>query len=351
MAVSIKDIARLAGVSHSTVSRALRNSPLIPTKTATRIQEIAAREGYSPSAIARSLVSNKTHAIGVVVTSIADPFNGEVVAGIEELANEHGYTVILADSQADPGREVAVVRSFQARRVDAILVASSRVGALHTTLLGELKVPIVLLNNQHPSEFVHSVSFDNEAGAYQAAKHLLELGHTRIAYLGDEFGLHSDAERYRGYCCVMSEAGLPVDENLVARGDGKPEGARMVAERLLGRVGGPTAILCYNDMSALGVMSEATTRGIRIPDDLSVTGFDDIFFAPYLCPPLTTVRQPMKELGRSAMALILALLRNENAQKNSLIGGELVLRGSTAPPREPGYQSILSGKNSATRSS
>ncbi len=348
MAVSIKDIARLAGVSHSTVSRALRNSPLIPTQTTKRIQEIAAREGYSPSAIARSLVSNKTHAIGVVVTSIADPFNGEVVAGIEELANEHGYTVILANSQGDPEHEIAVVRSFQARRVDGILVASSRVGALHSTLLAELKIPIVLLNNQHPSEFVHSVSFDNEAGAYQAAKHLVELGHKRIAYLGDEFGLHSDAERYRGYSSLMTDAGLSLDDQLVAHGDGKPEGAQVAAQRLLGISDAPTAILCYNDMSALGVMSEATKRGIRIPDDLSITGFDDIFFAPYLWPPLTTVRQPMKELGRSALALMLALLRKEGAEKSILIGGQLVLRGSTAEPR---YQSILSGKNSETRSS
>ncbi|MGH9584285.1 MAG: LacI family DNA-binding transcriptional regulator, partial [Bryobacteraceae bacterium] len=150
MTVSIKDIGRLAGVSHSTVSRALRNSPLIPAETARRIQKIAKEAGYSASAVARSLVTRKTHAIGVVVTSIADPFNGEVVAGIEEAANRHGYSVILASSQADPEREIAVVRSFQERRLDGILVASSRVGALYMPLLSELKIPVVLINNQHP---------------------------------------------------------------------------------------------------------------------------------------------------------------------------------------------------------
>jgi DNA-binding LacI/PurR family transcriptional regulator len=129
MAVSIKDIARLAGVSHSTVSRALRNSPLIPPPTARRIKQIAVETGYSASAVARGLVNRKTEAIGVVVTSIADPFNGEVVAGIEEIANRHGYSVILATSQADPEREMTVVRSFRERRVDGILVASSRLGA------------------------------------------------------------------------------------------------------------------------------------------------------------------------------------------------------------------------------
>ncbi len=351
MPVSIKDIARLAGVSHSTVSRALRKSSLIPFETAERIRRIAESEGYSPSAVARGLVTSKTEAIGVVVTSIADPFNGEVVAGIEELANEQGYTVILANSKADPAREVAVVRSFQARRVDGILVASSRVGALHTPLLSELRIPIVLLNNQHPSAFVHSVSFDNEAGAYEATRHLVKLGHKEIAYLGDRFGLHSDSERYEGYRKMLAEAGLAVQEQLVIHADGKPEAARLAARQLLALKRMPTAVFCYNDMTALGVLSEAALNGIVVPRDLSVTGFDDIFFASYLNPPLTTVRQPMKELGRRAMQLLLALLRKEQTDRTILVEGQLVVRGSTAEPRSPDHQSIFSGKNSVTRSS
>ncbi len=156
MPVSIKDIARIAGVSHSTVSRALRNSPLIPSKTTLRIQKIAHDARYIASAIARGLVTRKTHALGVIVTSIANPFNGEVVAGIEDVANELGYSVILATSQADPEREMSVVRSFRERRVDGVLVASSRVGALYIPLLDELQIPVVLINNQHPSRFLHS---------------------------------------------------------------------------------------------------------------------------------------------------------------------------------------------------
>src|SRR6202000_682912 len=141
MAVSIKDIARLAGVSHSTVSRALRDSPLIPEPTARRIKQIAAHMSYSASAVGRSLVTRKTEAIGVVVTSIDDPFNGEVVAGIEEVANGYGYSVILATSQTDPEREMRVVRSFGELRVDGILVASSRLGANYLGLLSELNIP------------------------------------------------------------------------------------------------------------------------------------------------------------------------------------------------------------------
>jgi len=344
MAISIKDIARLAGVSHSTVSRALRRSPLISPETSERVRQIAEREGYTPSALARGLVTNRSEAIGVVVTSIADPFNGEVVAGIEEVANRHGYMVLLATSQADPEREVSVVRSFQARRVDGILVASSRVGALHTPLLTELRIPIVLLNNQHPSIFVHSVSCDNRAGAYLAAHHLIDLGHREIAYLGDAHGLHSDSERFEGYQKAMRQAGYPVQQRLVVRADGKVAGARLAAQQLFS-ANRPTAICCYNDMAALGVFAEAAACNLKIPEDLSITGFDDIFCAPYLCAPLTTVRQPMKELGRQATEMMLALLRGEETERAVLIKGDLIVRGSTAKPREI-YQAIFSGKDS-----
>jgi DNA-binding LacI/PurR family transcriptional regulator len=333
MAVSIKDIARIAGVSHSTVSRALRNSPLIPPATAQRIQQIAKEAGYTASAVARSLVTRKTEAIGVVVTSIADPFNGEVVAGIEEVANRNEYSVILATSQTDPEREMTVVRSFQARRVDGILVASSRVGALYVPLLSELKIPIVLLNNQHPSEFVHSVSIDNVAGAYDATEHLIQLGHHRIAYVGDHSGLHSDAERFAGYEKALLEAGLPISSELIVRGDGKPGGGIQAVNTFLELPERPTAIFCYYDMTALGVFRTAVNCGLKVPDDLSIVGFDDLYFTSFLDPPLTTVHQPKREMGARAMELLLALLRGEEAERTVTIKGKLVVRKSTAAIR------------------
>ena len=159
--VSIKDIARLARVSHSTVSRALRGSPVVNSETAVRIQKIADEAGYRASAAARSLVIGRTNTIGVVVTNIADPFVAGVVSGIEGAAEKHGYSVFLANSNADPEREVRVVHSFEERRVDGIIVASSRVGALYLPLVERMRVPVVLLNNQHPSEFAHSVTINN----------------------------------------------------------------------------------------------------------------------------------------------------------------------------------------------
>ena len=346
MAVSIKDIARLAGVSHSTVSRALNHSPLIPVATAERIQRIAAEQGYTASAVARSLVTRKTQAIGVVVTSIADPFNGEVVAGIEEVANHEGYSVVLATSQADPQRELTVVRSFRERRVDGILVASSRLGAQYQELFDELEAPIVLLNNQHPSELAHSVSIDNMDGGYQATAHLISLGHRDIAYIGDESGLQSDEERFGGFQAAMKTAGISVREDLVVRGDGKQPKGRERAAELLGMAQRPTAIFCYNDMTALGAIEEIHAQGWTVGREVSVVGFDDLFFTASLQPPLTTFRQPKRELGKRAMQLLLAILRGQEAERKVVVHGQLIVRGSSGKP----YQAILSGKNLAAKS-
>jgi DNA-binding LacI/PurR family transcriptional regulator len=332
-AVSIKDIARLANVSHSTVSRALRDSPLIPASTRERIQLIAKQQGYSASAIARSLVTRKTYAIGVVVTSIADPFNGEVVSGIEETGNKAGYSVVLATSQADPEREMALVRSFKERRVDGVLVASSRVGALYAESLADLHIPIVLLNNQHPGDFVHSITIDNVKGAERATRHLAGLGHEKIAYIGDRLGMQSDTERYEGYKRGLRESGIRFQKQYVARGNGKPDGARESAKQLLGLENAPTAIFCYNDMSALGVLEETARRGLQIPRDVSVCGFDDLFFTPFLNPPLTTIHQPKREMGQQAMELLLNVLAGEQQKKTIKIKGELIIRKSTAHPR------------------
>jgi DNA-binding LacI/PurR family transcriptional regulator len=336
MAVSIKDIARLAGVSHSTVSRALNRSPLIPAATAERIQRIAAEKGYTASAVARSLVTRKTKAIGVVVTSIADPFNGEVVAGIEELANHEGYSVVLATSQADPQREMAVVRSFRERRVDGILVASSRLGAQYQPLSAELEAPIVLLNNQHPSELAHSVSIDNQDGGYQATAHLTALGHRDIAYIGDQSGLQSDEERFRGFQAALKKARVKLRPEFVVRGDGKLAGGKQRAADLLQLPSPPTAIFCYNDMTALGVIEAVHARGWQVGRELSVVGFDDLFFAASLQPSLTTLHQPKKELGKQAMQLLLAILRGQPAERTVVLRGQLIVRDSSGKP----YQSI-----------
>lgn len=331
---SIKDIARLAGVSHSTVSRALHNHPLVNPETSKKILQIAQKHGYRPSAAARSLVTQRTYTIGVVVTNISDPFVAGVVNGIEEVASAQGFSVFLANANADPDQEIRVVESFEERRVDGIVVTSSRVGALYLPLLARRRVPIVLLNNQHPSQYAHSIVIDSQQGSKDATRHLIDLGHRRIAYLGDRFGRQSDTERFEGYRAALHEAGIRAARQYVVRGDGKAEGAVTAVAGLLALPQPPTAICCYNDMSAIGAMHRLRAAGLTIPGDISITGFDDLHISQFLNPPLTTVRQPMFEMGRMAMDTLIAMLSDKTPQHNIQVPGTLIVRGSTAPPKE-----------------
>ena len=331
--VSIKDIARAAGVSHSTVSRALQGVPVVKPETAARIQKIALEAGYTASAVARSLVTRKTQTIGIVVTKITDPFHHEIISGVDEVANERGYSVVLADSRADPEREIRVVRSFHERRVDGIIVMSSRVGALYMPMLTEMNVPIVLVNNQRGAEgdLVHSVTIDNVQAARIATRHLIDLGHKHIAYLGNLLGVYSDTERFAGYRQALMDARIPFQAQLVAHCANIPEDAADAMQKLLALRQAPTAVFCYNDLLALGALKASGGRA-RVPHRISIVGFDDLFFAPFLDPSLTTIRQPMKKMGSLAMDLLFRLLRGNEVEKTIHVKGELIVRDSTAPP-------------------
>lgn len=330
--VSIKDIARVAGVHHSTVSRALKGRSRVSPETAARIRAIAGKAGFTVSAVARSLATQRTAMIGVVVTAITDPFHHEIIAGLDEVATAHNYSVIVADSQGEPDREVKVVRSLHERRVDAIVVLSSRVGALYMSLLTERRVPIVLVNNQRCDAAVHALTIDNVDAAYGAMQHLLDLGHWRIGYIGNENGVYSDTERLAGYRQALIDAGIAFAADLVQRADNSPDGGARAMTRLLDRPAPPTAVFCYNDMMALGAYHAARGRA-RVPEDISIVGFDDLFFARFLDPPLTTTSQPTRQMGNKAMEIALALLDGQPTERVVHIKGELVVRGSTARPR------------------
>lgn len=328
MAVSIKDIAERAGVSPSTVSRALNDHPRISRRTRERIRRLAKEMGYSPSAIARSLVAKRTFTIGLVISFISDPFLAQVVRGVEEAAIDNGYSVFLCSSYGDPTREMAVVETFRERRADGIIVTTSRVDSLYAPLLDKFKIPIVLINCR---EYAYSVSTDNLHGGQLATEHLLELGHTRIGYISSEEGGRTNLDRLEGYKMALRRYGIAFDQSLVSAGDGKVEGGKEGMKRLLALPCPPTAVFCYNDMTAIGAAAALREAGLRVPEDMSLVGFDDIDLAPYLNPPLTTVRQPRYELGRSAMEMLLALLAGE-AVTNVLLQGELIVRESSRPP-------------------
>jgi DNA-binding LacI/PurR family transcriptional regulator len=330
---SIKDIARLAQVSHSTVSRALSGSSLVSPETAKKIRRIAEETGFRASVVARSLATSRTATLGVVVTSISDPFVAEVVNGIEDEANVNDYSVFLANCHADPGRELKVVQSFEDRRVDGIVVTASRVGSLYGSQFERMRIPIVLLNNQHPSHYAHSVMIENFEASRGAVAYLVGLGHRRIAYIGDRFGYGSDSERFSGYRAALDQADIPFQPDLVVHGDGKAEAAAAAMARLLDAAEPPGAVFCYNDMTAIGALKAIRQRGLRVPADISLVGFDDLTLALYMDPPLTTVRQPKQEMGRMAVRLMLKLIAGADAGQDVKVAGELIVRESTAPPK------------------
>lgn len=334
MGVSIKDIARVAEVSHSTVSRALRDSSLISEETKARVRRVAQEMGYSPSAIARGLVTRRTQTLGVVVTTIADPFVAEVVRGVEERALDEGYSIILCQSQSDPEREIAAVEILREKRVDAIIVTASRVGSLYLPLLEKLSVPIVLINNQQEGRYVHSVGTDNLQGGQLAGHYLLELGHISLAYItGPEWAAQSRL-RLEGARQALQAQGLDFDSTHIVQGDGRCEGGQEAMARLLRSATPPTAVFCYNDLTAIGAMQAVRQAGLRVPDDISIIGYDDITYTSYVVPPLTTIKQRKYEMGSQATEMALALLDGVEAVENVLVPGELVVRESCAPPRK-----------------
>ncbi|MGD2039390.1 MAG: LacI family DNA-binding transcriptional regulator [Anaerolineae bacterium] len=333
--VSIKDIAKAASVSHSTVSRALGDSQLVSHDTKERIQRLAREMGYSPDAQARSLVMGRTQTVGVVVTTITDPFIAEIVQAIENTAQEHGYSVILASSNSEPEREIAAVEMLQSQRVDAVLVTSSRIGALYHEHLERLGVPIVLINSHHlqAGTYTYSVNFDNHHGAYLAAQHLVDLGHRRIAYVAAATDHSDNEERAAGYRQALGEAGIVFDPRLVVPGTGSAGGGERALPVLRALPDPPTAACCYNDMTAIGLIKAAQQAGLTVPDDLAVVGFDDIPLARYVCPTLTTIAQPMPDMGQFAMCMILDLVRSEGLEdeivSDIVVQGQLVVRESS----------------------
>lgn len=337
MAITIKDIARQARVSHSTVSRALRNNATIPPRTAQRIKRLAAKMGYVPSAVARSLKTSQSQALGVVVTNIADPFLSEVVRGIEEVVLEAGYSLFLAASNRDAEREKTLLHALAERRVDGAIICSSQVSEEHLRDLEKFGVPMVLVNNQIAGDFAHGIRHDDEWGGSEVTRHLLDLGHRRIAYLGNQEGGRAGADRQRGCESEMRVAGLTVNADWIICGpNGRPSGGLVGAQQFLNLNPRPTALFCYNDMMALGVLQGLKQAGLRVPADCSVAGFDDVFVAEYADPPLTTLAQPKYQLGRDAAELMLDLLKTglTDWPRVKSMRGQLRVRASTAPPPE-----------------
>jgi len=342
--ISIHDIARAAGVSHTTVSRALRDSPLISADVRRQIQSLAAEMGYIPNAVAQSLRRQQSNTVGLVVTTIADPFVGRVVRGVEDAAQRHGMSVFLSESQNNPERELAVIEMFHHRRVDGIIVAAALLDAGYEKRLERIRVPTILINQQAASSLptqirpgmLHSVSVADYSGACRAVEHLLSLGHRSIGYLGAGSRPRSNRIRQQAYRDAMSAAGLPVREGWICIAS--PERKYHTDDVADGRAllpklveAGVTGVFCYNDMIAVGALMACRDHGLDVPGQVSIVGFDDIEIAQYVTPALTTVHQPKLRLGQVAMQMLLQALDGQPVD-DPVLPTDLVVRTSTARP-------------------
>ncbi|MFZ3078469.1 MAG: LacI family DNA-binding transcriptional regulator [Bellilinea sp.] len=338
MTTTIKDIAKRTGVSHSTVSRALRGDPLISFETARRIRQAADEMAYLPSAAARSLKTNRSQVLGVIVSSIDDPFFSEIVFGVEEAAQEAGYRLFIAASQHDPAREQKIVQAMMEHRTDGVIICSSSFSPDQGRQLLEYGFPIVVVNHQGAENFHYSIFHDDVDGSRQVTRHLIELGHQRIAYLGNSLSGRTTLDRLTGFKAEMQSAGLTIPNAYIhhVAGNGPQFGLDGI-EQLLTLNQPPTAVVCFNDMLAMGVLKGCRMAGLIVPDDISVTGFDNITFSAYTHPPLTTFDQPKQSIGTEAARLLLDLLdTNPNGAvfqpKEIVLKGKLLVRNSTAAP-------------------
>ncbi len=337
MATTIKDIARQAGVSHTTVSRALHNNPLISDETTRRIQGIAAELNYHPSFVARSLKTNRSQALGVIVSHIDDPFFSEILQGIDDVAQASGYSLFIAASQHDLGREKAIVQTMREHRVDGVILCSPRYAREQGHPLYLSDIPLVAINNQAEDDYPFSIYHDDVDGAQQVCGHLIGLGHRRIGFLGDATSGRTTQERLAGFRQTMARASLESTPEFIhlVPGSSALLGYEAV-QYYLNLEHCPSALMCYNDMLAVGVLKGLRLAGLRVPEDISVTGFDNITVSEYTAPPLTTIDQPKRFLGAEAARMMLDQLANPpgSGDNNPIIKrlkGTLLIRGSTSP--------------------
>ena len=333
---TLKDVAALAGVHPGTASRAINAATrdLVNDETARRVLAAADELGYRPNPIARGLKTSRSYTVGVLIPDLTNPLFPRIVRGIQDKLEESGYTPLIANTDNDPARERADIEAMRARQVDGLITATAH---RHDDLEidgagGEL--PVVLVNRRHEQGTRPSVVADDRLGVRLAIEHLVALGHRRIAHLAGPQDLSTGYLRLQGFREALADAGIEYDDELVLAADAfvEEEGERLCNE-LLDRGLEVTAIFAGNDLMALGCYDAFVARGIVCPDQISVVGFNDMPFAAWFDPPLTTVHLPQYEIGERAAELLLERLRDPAAEPTQmLLEPTLAVRGSTAPP-------------------
>lgn len=327
--VTISDIAKAANVTKATVSYVINNKPGVSEETRQKILKIMKEMNYHPSTVARGLAGKSTEMLGLIIPDISDHFYVQVVRGVEETANLYNFTLNLCTTHALPEKEREMVDLFTTGRVDGIILMTYFLDLDYIVNLKKRKIPFVLIDSTFEDKSIYTVNVDNFEAGYKATEHLIRLGHKRIAFVGGPQSSNDSLLRFRGYRQALQDHGLSYSEDLVCQGDFKREGgyqAFLTLQRLQNK---PTAVFAANDQMAIGILSAARSVGLQVPQDLSIIGCDDIEASSVVEPPLSTIKQPIEEMGKRATEIIFQLIYKEKpAQRRVVLKTSLVERSS-----------------------
>lgn len=331
--VTHKDVAERAGVSVATVSYVLNNGPRpVAPETRVRVEEAIAELGYYPNELARSLRLQQSSTIGLILPNVMNPVFGEIAHELENICTQEGFLVLLCNSDRQHDREEHFIQMLRAKQVDGVVITPHREPVALIKPLLEARIPVIVLEHDLPG--VHCIMLDELQGGRIATQHLIELGHRRIALLRRKPTSALSTQRIRGYQQALADAHIPYDPTLIVECDAGQAAGAQAMQQFLAHPEPPTAVFTHNDVLAMGALHTIHCAGLRVPEDISVVGYDDITSAAYFSPPLTTVRSPKAEMGVLAARTILQLVRRKDPLpvQTITLPVELVVRASTAPP-------------------
>ena len=320
MSPTIKDLARVLNLAPSTISMALNNNPKISKETRKKVQAIAKRMNYRPNIIARAMVRKKTNLIGLLITDVMSSFFPQVIEGIEEVVSEHFYSVLLCSPNLDPHREFEYLNLLKQKRVDSI-IADPIVGKANVKIWSQfhsLKIPVVFILTRPPIENGIFVGVDNIKGGWLAGDHLVNMGRRVIAHLGGPKHLETSQHRKSGFIKALKDHNIEVHQSLIIEGDFNWESGYRGMKTLLERESNLDAVFCASDISAIGASYAIREAGLKVPDDIAIVGFDDLFIAAIAEVPLTTIAQPKYELGVIAGQKLLAMMDGKKVESEIL---------------------------------
>ena len=329
--MNISEVAKRARVSTATVSRTINETGLVKPETAERIWKVIRRLGYHPNNNARALVSGRTHLLGLIISDITNPFFPELVKSFEQIALRHGLDVIVGNTGYDPGRMTHCVRRMLERKVDGVAIFTSEMEKGLIAQLDEHRIPIVFLDTGDIRERISNIKVNYETGIHEAIEHLFLLGHKRIGFISGPMELRSAQIRRTAFLKWLGHYGLLVDDGLIESGNHKFDGGDSAMTRLLALERRPTAVLTSNDLTAIGALRAIYNAQLRVPNDISVIGYDDIDFSQFTQPALTTIRLSRTELAEKALdALVFAIGKKSKLGREYKVETHLIIRSSTA---------------------